>query len=90
LRFESILDATRVYHVWHPREATFPTRWREGFNVAYLLRPGRLTRCRNGSVSVFVLVAQFGEAKICRARQARAQYLPLRSEVRLHMKAFER
>lgn len=44
----SILRWTHTYHVWHPPDATAPRNWKKGANVAYLLRKGRLTRCRNG------------------------------------------
>lgn len=50
VQIESILRWTRTFHLWHPSEATAPARWREGLNVNYLLRKGRLTRCRNGLV----------------------------------------
>lgn len=50
VQIESILRWTRTYHLWHPSEPTAPARWREGLNVNYLLRKGRLTRCRNGLV----------------------------------------
>jgi glycosyltransferase involved in cell wall biosynthesis len=48
VRIESILRWTRTYHLWHPTDVTAPTTWRQGANVNYLLRKGRLTRCRNG------------------------------------------
>ncbi|MBM4005456.1 MAG: glycosyltransferase [Planctomycetes bacterium] len=47
-RVASILRWTRTYHLWHPPTATAPMAWRAGSNVAYLTRPMRLTRCRNG------------------------------------------
>ncbi len=50
VKIESILRWTRTFHLWHPSEATAPARWRDGLNVKYLLRKGRLTRCRNGLV----------------------------------------
>lgn len=50
VQIESILRWTRTYHLWHPSEPTAPARWREGLNVGYLLRKGRLTRCRNGLI----------------------------------------
>lgn len=46
----SILRYTHTYHLWHPTDTTTPAHWKEGANVAYLLRKGRLTRCRNGLV----------------------------------------
>ncbi len=44
----SILRWTYTYHLWHPNVASMPTDWKLGANVSYLLRKGRLTRCRNG------------------------------------------
>ena len=41
LRIESIMRWTRAYHVWHPRDVTAPSRWREGANVERLLRGDR-------------------------------------------------
>jgi glycosyltransferase involved in cell wall biosynthesis len=48
VRIESIVRWTHTYHLWHPTDATQPADWRQGANVQYLLRTGRLTRCRNG------------------------------------------
>jgi GT2 family glycosyltransferase len=49
LRIASILGRTRTYHLWHPPASSKPSqKWSEGPNVAYLHRPGRLTRCLNG------------------------------------------
>jgi glycosyltransferase involved in cell wall biosynthesis len=48
IRIESILRWTHTYHLWHPVDSTAPATWKEGANVGYLLRKGRLTRCRNG------------------------------------------
>jgi hypothetical protein len=50
VRIRSILRWTHTYHLWHPVHVTQPKTWREGLNVRYLLRSGRLTRCRNGLV----------------------------------------
>lgn len=50
VQIESILRWTHTYHLWHPVDVTQPKSWREGANVQYLLRTGRLTRCRNGLV----------------------------------------
>jgi glycosyltransferase involved in cell wall biosynthesis len=44
----SILRWTHTCHLWHPPDTTMPASWKQGANVAYLLRRGRLTRCRNG------------------------------------------
>lgn len=51
VRLRSILDRTWSLHVWHPTDPTATTRWRDGPNVAYFHRRGRLTRCRRGLVS---------------------------------------
>lgn len=45
---ESILDRTCTFHVWHPTDPSATPRWRDGVNVPYFLRRGRLTRCRVG------------------------------------------
>lgn len=46
----SILKWTYSVHLWHPPTPSAPAQWRDGFNVDYLRRPGRLARCRNGLV----------------------------------------
>src|SRR5207244_2378718 len=48
VRAVSILNRTRVYHLWHPPAPTRPRQWKQGGNVAYLQRAIRLTRCVNG------------------------------------------
>jgi len=48
IRLASILDRTCTYHVWHPSDPTATPRWRDGVNVPYFLRRGRLTCCRQG------------------------------------------
>ncbi|MFM8891557.1 MAG: glycosyltransferase [Planctomycetia bacterium] len=50
VRLESILDRTWSLHVWHPVDGSATPRWRDGVNVPYFLRRGRLTRCRRGLV----------------------------------------
>ncbi|MEX2172771.1 MAG: glycosyltransferase, partial [Pirellulaceae bacterium] len=50
LRLVSVLDRTRVYHLWHPPVPSKPQSWRQGANVEYLHRPLRLTRCLRGLV----------------------------------------
>jgi glycosyltransferase involved in cell wall biosynthesis len=47
----SILDATCSLHVWHPTDPTATRRWRDGVNVGYFERRGRLTACRRGLAS---------------------------------------
>ncbi len=48
VRQVSVLDQTRVYHLWHPPVPSKTTEWREGANIDYLQRPLRLTRCLAG------------------------------------------
>ena len=48
VRLESILDQTWSLHVWHPVDTSATPRWRDGVNVPYFLRRGRLNRCRHG------------------------------------------
>jgi GT2 family glycosyltransferase len=48
VRLESVLDLTCSLHVWHPTDPTATSRWRDGVNVAYFERRGRLTACRAG------------------------------------------
>jgi GT2 family glycosyltransferase len=48
LRQVSVLDRTRVYHLWHPPAPSKTQAWRDGTNVAYLQRRVRLTRCLAG------------------------------------------
>jgi GT2 family glycosyltransferase len=50
VRLESILDRTWSLHVWHPVDTSATPRWRDGVNVPYFLRRGRLTSCRHGLV----------------------------------------
>lgn len=50
VKLESILDRTFTLHVWHPTDPTATKRWRDGANVAYFHRRGRLTVCREGLV----------------------------------------
>jgi len=50
VRLESILDRTWSLHVWHPVDTSATPRWRDGVNVPYFLRRGRLKRCRHGLV----------------------------------------
>lgn len=51
VRLESILDRTRAYHVWHPVDPSATKRWRDGVNIPYFERRGRLSRCREGMVA---------------------------------------
>ncbi len=50
LRIHSIVGWTQTYHLWHPKDVTAPTKWRDGVNVDYFHRTWRLTRCMNGLV----------------------------------------
>ncbi|MEI6241343.1 MAG: glycosyltransferase [Planctomycetia bacterium] len=73
VRLESILDRTCSLHVWHPTDPTATARWRDGPNVAYFIRRGRLTRCRQGLAARPVdtlrwgLPASFGDTPLERA-----------------------
>jgi len=51
LRLETILGLTHSLHVWHETDATATPRWRDGANIRYFERRGRLTACRQGLVS---------------------------------------
>jgi glycosyltransferase involved in cell wall biosynthesis len=51
VRLESILDRTFSLHVWHPSDPSATKRWRDGANVGYFLRRGRITSCRRGLVA---------------------------------------
>jgi glycosyltransferase involved in cell wall biosynthesis len=51
VRLETVLDRTCSLHVWHPTDPSATVRWRDGANVAYFLRRGRLTACRQGLAS---------------------------------------
>jgi glycosyltransferase involved in cell wall biosynthesis len=48
VRLDSVLDLTRSLHVWHQTDPTATPRWRDGANVAYFSRRGRLIACREG------------------------------------------
>lgn len=48
VKLESIVDRTFSLHVWHPIDGSATPRWRDGANVRYFLRRGRLTACRDG------------------------------------------
>jgi glycosyltransferase involved in cell wall biosynthesis len=50
VRLETILGQTHSLHVWHDTDATATPRWRDGVNVGYFSRRGRLTACRLGLV----------------------------------------
>jgi GT2 family glycosyltransferase len=50
IAIESILRWTHTYHLWHANDSTAPATWKQGANVGYLLRKGRLTRCAQGLV----------------------------------------
>lgn len=51
VRLETVLDRTCSLHVWHPTDPTATARWRDGANVGYFLRRGRLACCRQGLTS---------------------------------------
>lgn len=48
IKLESIVGRTFSLHVWHPTDGSATPRWRDGANVGYFLRRGRLTVCRDG------------------------------------------
>jgi glycosyltransferase involved in cell wall biosynthesis len=50
IQLVSIVGHTFSLHVWHPTDGSATSRWRDGANVRYFLRRGRLTACRNGLV----------------------------------------
>jgi hypothetical protein len=60
VRLESILDRTCSLHVWHPTDPTATARWRDGPNVAYFMRRGRLTRCRQGIAARGIETVRWG------------------------------
>jgi len=51
VRLESVLDLTASLHVWHPTDPSATVRWRDGANVPYFTRRGRLAACRRGLAS---------------------------------------
>jgi len=48
VRLESILDRTYSLHIWHPSDSSATKRWRDGPNIDYFSRRGRLAACRHG------------------------------------------
>lgn len=76
IRLESILDRTCSLHVWHPTDPSATRRWRDGPNVDYFLRRGRLTRCRHGLVDRTLAAIRWGfddgatDAPLARAVEA--------------------
>ena len=50
IRVRSLRRWTWTCHLWHPPVATVPKKYRQGVNVAYFERQGRLARCRHGLV----------------------------------------
>ena len=52
VRLESILDRTCSLHVWHPTDPTATRRWRDGPNVGYFLRRGRLARAVSEAIPI--------------------------------------
>jgi glycosyltransferase involved in cell wall biosynthesis len=77
LRPISILDQTRLYHLWHPPASSKPAEWKQGNNVAYLERPIRLTRCLQGLVTRKPRELTVRLAGQCRDGAALAQLLRL-------------
>jgi len=60
VQLESVLDQTQSLHVWHPTDPSATPRWRDGANVSYFSRRGRLTACRVGLVSRGNAVVSWG------------------------------
>jgi GT2 family glycosyltransferase len=50
IRIDTILRYTRVYHLWHAADPSYPRAWRRGSNVNRLLAENRPIRCRWGLV----------------------------------------
>jgi GT2 family glycosyltransferase len=50
IRIDTILRYTRVYHLWHAADPSYPRIWRRGSNVHRLLAENRPVRCRRGLV----------------------------------------
>lgn len=50
VRIDTILRYTRVYHLWHAADPSYPRVWRRGSNVKRLLAEDRPIRCRWGLV----------------------------------------
>jgi GT2 family glycosyltransferase len=48
IRIDTILRYTRVYHLWHAADPSYPRVWRRGSNVNRLLAEDRPIRCRRG------------------------------------------
>lgn len=45
IRIAPIFGYSQGYHLWHPIDASRPTKWRDGGNVEYLSRPDKPARC---------------------------------------------
>jgi len=60
VRLETILGRTHSFHVWHETDPTATRRWRDGVNVRYFERRGRLTACRRGLVDRPVTAITWG------------------------------
>ncbi len=50
IRIDTVLRYTRVYHLWHAADPSYPRAWRRGSNVGRLLAENRPVRCRWGLV----------------------------------------
>lgn len=50
IRIDTILRYTRVYHLWHSADPSYPGAWRRGSNVNRLLTDCRPSRCRWGLI----------------------------------------
>jgi glycosyltransferase involved in cell wall biosynthesis len=81
VRIETILRHTRVYHLWHAVDPTYPRVWRKGANVKRLLAPGRPIQCQMGLVHLPDSIVEPGVdsgAKVIHFRMPRP--LPMRVE----------
>jgi glycosyltransferase involved in cell wall biosynthesis len=73
VRLESILGRTATVHVWHPTDPSAGRRWRDGPNVRYFHRRGRLTACRRGLVDRTAAAVRWGlPADVLATRLGRA------------------
>ncbi len=83
IRIRSTPPHVAPLHLWHPPHATNPASWRDGNNVKYLLRPGKLRRCVRGfrkldrsEVLVRVLRVQIGADELA-VLPTSYRYVPL-------------
>jgi GT2 family glycosyltransferase len=70
-RIDTILRYTRVYHLWHALDPTYPGVWKRGANVNRLLSERRPIRCSRGLVPL-------GERADCHEPDARSKVVQFR------------